>query len=183
VIAASAPSVAGPAAPISPVAVEAPKIDAVATPPSVAPEKPAESKPFDLGSVVDSIDIPQQEQVREVAPVDLKKIKPVAPKVEETPKGSKVASSPARIWVQIATGADVNSLAFEYRRLSKKSPALFSNLGGYTAVWTKMRRLVVGPFTDMKSAKKWEADFRKNGGDGFVWTSENGAVVDPLKGK
>jgi hypothetical protein len=36
---------------------------------------------------------------------------------------------------------------------------------------------------DMKIAKKWEGDFRKGGGDGFVWQSANGVEVDPLKGK
>jgi hypothetical protein len=43
--------------------------------------------------------------------------------------------------------------------------------------------LLVGPFTDQKIAKKWESDFKKAGGDGFMWKSENGVVVTALKGK
>jgi Flp pilus assembly protein TadD len=169
-----------------------PSTTRVEPPSPAAPEKPPERQPFDLGSIVESIAIPEQEQVRAVAPVDLKKIKPIAPKAEEpakadaaakAAKGGKVASNPARIWVQIATGADGNGLLYDYRRWSKKAPPLFTNVAGYTAVWSKSRRLLVGPFADMKSAKKWEADFRKNGGDGFVWSSENGVDVDPLKGK
>jgi Flp pilus assembly protein TadD len=169
-----------------------PSTTRVEPPPSAAPEKPAERPAFDLGSIVESIAIPEQEQVRAVAPVDLKKIKPVAPKAEDAAKADgsakagkagKVAANPARIWVQIATGADGNGLLYDYRRWAKKAPPLFTTVAGYTAVWSKSRRLLVGPFADMKAAKKWEADFRKNGGDGFVWTSENGVAVDPLKGK
>jgi hypothetical protein len=124
-------------------------------------------------------------------PVDLKAIKPAAVKVdpskpdtlEKAGKSGKQAAQPARYWVQIATGSDMNGLAFDYRRMAKKTPVLFNNIAGHTAPWGKSKRLLVGPFADMKTAKKWEADFRKAGGDGFTWQSENGVAVDPLKGK
>jgi hypothetical protein len=35
----------------------------------------------------------------------------------------------------------------------------------------------------MKIAKKWEGDFKKAGGNGFMWKSENGVVVTALKSK
>ncbi len=149
------------------------------------PEPVAETSKLDLGSVIDAIDIPVEETQRKVAPVDLKTIKPVPAKVDAAKGGKdvKTPSHPARIWVQIATGSDLAGLSFDYRKNAKKSPALFTNLNGYTAAWNKSRRLLVGPFTDMKSAKKWEGDFRKGGGDGFVWQSSAGVEVDPLKGK
>jgi Flp pilus assembly protein TadD len=170
--------------PAQPAAVE------VATPaPAETPK--ADDKGFDLGSVVESIAIPEKEQVREVAPVDLKAIKPAAPKAEEPSKTDaakgaktgKAAAAPARIWVQIATGTDVSALSYDYRRWAKKLPALFSGISGHSAVWGKSRRLVAGPFADMKAAKKWEAEFRKNGGDSFIWQSENGTAVEPLKSR
>jgi cell division septation protein DedD len=130
--------------------------------------------------------VPEDEKKPSVAPVDLKKIKPVAPKVESAAAkpDAKTAKQPAatpRIWVQIATGADANGLGFDYRRMAKKNAALFANKDGWTAVWGKTKRLLVGPFPDMKAAKKWEADFRKAGGDGFVWQSDKTAVVAKLK--
>ncbi len=166
------------------------KPEIVFAPSEVKPIVPVPAKPdagFDLGSVIDSIAIPEQEQQRTVAAVDLKKIKPLPSKAEAvTAKGAKDTKAPvhpARFWVQIATGSDMNGLGFDYRRQAKKVPALFANLAGYTSAWGKSRRLLVGPFADMKSAKKWEGDFRKGGGDGFVWQSANGVEVDPLKGK
>jgi hypothetical protein len=35
----------------------------------------------------------------------------------------------------------------------------------------------------MKAAKKWEADLRKAGGDGFVWQSDKNTEVEKLKSK
>jgi Flp pilus assembly protein TadD len=157
--------------------------------PEVIEAKPAPvtiaEKPFDLGALVASIDVPDSEKKPSVAPVDLKKIKP-APKAEpaSTKPDAKAAKQPAagpRIWVQIATGSDVNGLGFDYRRMAKKNAALFAKLEGWTATWGKTKRLLVGPFADMKAAKKWEADFRKGGGDGFVWQSDKTSDVAKLK--
>ena len=40
--------------------------------------------------------------------------------------------------------------------------------------------MVVGPFDDFKAAKAFEADFRKDGGDGFAWASADGVEVNEL---
>jgi hypothetical protein len=167
-----------------------PKVDVVATP-AVAllpADPPKADAPLDLGSVIDAIDIPDTEKIRNVAPVDLKSIKSEPPKPKDAAKAvvpdkNAKASSPARTWVQIATGPEGPGLGFDYRRWAKKVPNLFANVAGYSAPWSKSRRLLVGPFADVKAAKKWEADFRKAGGDGFIWQSEAGTAVDPLKNK
>lgn len=163
--------------------------------PSPKTAENAPGKPFDLGAVVASIEIPDSEQQAKVVPVDIKKIKPQPAKTDpassakgDTAKDAKAKAAQAkanaaRHWVQIATGSDMNGLAFDFRRMAKKSPALFDGKEGWTAAWGKSRRLLVGPFDDMKSAKKWETDFRKSGGDGFAWKSAEGEVVDKLKGK
>jgi Flp pilus assembly protein TadD len=156
--------------------------------PKPAAEVPEKS--FDLGALVESIEVPEDEKRPSVAPVDLKKIKTAAPKTETTAvkadasaKAAKQPVSGPRVYVQIATGADVNGLSYDYRRAAKKNAALFSSHEGWTASWGKTRRLLVGPFPDMKAAKKWEADFRKAGGDGFVWQSDKNAEIEKLKGK
>jgi Flp pilus assembly protein TadD len=170
------------------VATQSPPVPAETTP-APAPV-PAPEKPFDLGALVASIDVPDAEKKPSVAPVDLKKIKPAAPKPDaaaiakaDAAKAAKAPAAAPRIWVQIATGGDVAGLGFDFRRHAKKHSALFANREGWTAVWGKTKRLLVGPFPDAKAAKKWEADFRKAGGDGFVWQSEKGAEVEKLKGK
>jgi Flp pilus assembly protein TadD len=140
-------------------------------------------KPFDLGALVDSIEVPDEEKQPSVTPVDLKSIKVAAPKTdsETASKSGKQQNATPRIWVQIATGADAGVLGADYRRAAKKNSALFTNQAGWTAVWNKTKRLLVGPFADMKAAKKWEADFRKTGGQGFVWSSDKTAEITKLK--
>ncbi|MEQ1539336.1 MAG: hypothetical protein ABL928_10455 [Sphingorhabdus sp.] len=167
----------------------------VIEPPVIAatpPVEPVAEKSFDLGALVESIEVPEDEKRPSVAPVDLKKIKAAVPmpktdtvaaKTDAAAKALKQPVSGPRIFVQVATGADAAGLGYDYRRMAKKNAALFASHDGWTASWGKTRRLLVGPFSDMKSAKKWEADFRKAGGDGFVWQSDKNAEVEKLKGK
>ena len=157
--------------------------------PVVTPQQPPV---FDLGAVVSGIDIPEDEKKRDVVPVDLKKLQIAAPKPKEpvvtedkkskaNTKSSEQTDLP-RIWVQVATGSAA-SFNSDMRIFRRKFVDLFKGKDGFSSVWGKSSRLVIGPFGEMKDAKKWEADFRKAGGDGFVWRSEKGVEVTPLKAK
>jgi Flp pilus assembly protein TadD len=90
-------------------------------------------------------------------------------------------ANPARIWVQVATGANAKALATDFGKFAKKSPAVFRGKTGATTEWGKTRRLLVGPFKDRKAAQDWLADHKKAGGDGFLFNSEAGQSVDPVK--
>ena len=152
------------------------------------------SSGFDLGAVVASIEIPEGEQLPSQVPVDLKSLKPVMTKVAaERAKIAKVdpkiaakakleKDNPARYWVQIAAGK-ASALGFDYRKFVKKYPELLKKRNPFTAEWGKTDRLLVGPFADQKAAKKWEGDYKKGGGDAFMWKSEIGEAVSPLKTK
>jgi hypothetical protein len=179
---------------------------AAATPPQPTPAKiiaaptamPAStvtaSAGFSLDAIVGAIEIPESEQRPSEVPVDLKKLKPVTPKaVADASKAPKIdpkaaakakleAANPARIWVQIATG-EASGLGFDYRKLTKNNPILFKAQKPWTSPWGKTARLLVGPFPDAKAAKKWEGDFKKAGGDAFMWKSEIGVPVNALKVK
>jgi Flp pilus assembly protein TadD len=183
---------------------------AAATPPQTAPAKiiaaptsvPAStasasasaSAGFSLDAIVGAIEIPESEQRPSEIPVDLKKLKPVTPKAAaDASKAAKIdpkaaakakleAANPARIWVQIATG-EASGLGFDYRKLTKNNPVLFKAQKPWTSPWGKTARLLVGPFPDAKAAKKWEGDFKKAGGDAFMWKSEIGVPVNALKVK
>jgi Flp pilus assembly protein TadD len=177
---------------------------AVATPPQPAPAKiiaaptsvPAStaSAGFSLDAIVGAIEIPESEQRPSEVPVDLKKLKPVTPKAAaDASKAPKIdpkaaakakleAANPARIWVQIATG-EARGLGFDYRKLTKNNAILFKAQKPWTSPWGRTARLLVGPFPDVKAAKKWEGDFKKAGGDAFMWKSEIGVPVNALKVK
>ncbi|APG62965.1 hypothetical protein LPB140_09380 [Sphingorhabdus lutea] len=150
---------------------------------------------FDLGALVNSIEIPESEKKSAVVAVNLATITPAkaAPpepkKVDEKkiekekskPAEKKKPVHPARAWVQVATGSDEKALGFDFRRLTKKYEKLFKGRSGAVSAWGKTNRLVVGPFDNAADAKKWDAEYRKAGGDSFVWMSEDGVVVDPIK--
>ncbi|WP_411341310.1 SPOR domain-containing protein [Sphingopyxis sp. J-6] len=90
-------------------------------------------------------------------------------------------ANPARIWVQVATGANARALATDFGKFAKKSPDIFKGKSAATAEWGRTRRLLVGPFKDRKAAQDWLASYKKAGGDGFLFNSEAGQEVDPVK--
>lgn len=162
--------------------------------PETVPAASVGSRSFDLSAIVQAIDIPESEQRSSQVAVDLKTLKPQAPKATaESVKVAKVdpkiaakakaeRDHPARYWVQIATG-NANALGFDYRKLIKTNSALLKGRSPYTSEWGRADRLLVGPFSDLKAAKKWEGDYKKAGGDAFMWKSQVGEVVNPLKTK
>lgn len=87
----------------------------------------------------------------------------------------------ARYWVQLATGRNVDALKFDYRRISRKQSELFKGKSASTSKWGSTNRLVVGPFKNLAQSKAFESEFRKGGGDGFVWRSGNGTVVTSIE--
>ena len=140
-----------------------------------------------LADIIRGIDIPEQETRSEVVPVNLDEIEPAKPQpkivakpVEKAPAKPKEPVHPKRYWVQIATGANLNALKFDWRRMTKKQPDLFKSQKAWTSPWGQTRRMVVGPFDDFKAAKAFEADLRKGGGDGFAWASADGVEVNEL---
>jgi Flp pilus assembly protein TadD len=161
----------------------------VENPPIAPASTPAAAAAFDLDAVVRSIEIPESEQQPKVAAVDLKAIQRAQARVdadaaakEKAKTEAKKPVEPARIWVQVATGAEA-ALGGDYRRFARKSPDLFKGKEGWTSVWGRSSRLLVGPFPDNKSAKKWETEYRKAGGNGFLWQSETGTPVKKLAAK
>jgi hypothetical protein len=195
-MAAQGPTESG--APVTTAAVDTFRPAQIVTPSPTAPTPVRSAPPFDLAAIVGAIEIPESETKPSAVAVDLKRLRQAALKSVPTPeavKGAKIdpkaakpsakgvaVVSPARFWVQIATG-EAGALTYDYRKWTKKTPELFKGQDGWTSPWGKTSRLLVGPFDDLKASKKWEADFRKAGGNGFGWKSENGVTVTPLKGK
>ena len=93
---------------------------------------------------------------------------------------AKIKAAPARIWVQVATGADIKALRWDWRNFRKKWPDLMNGKDAWTSSWGKTNRMVVGPFASLAKAKEFQTSFHKAGGDGFVWESTDGLDVDRL---
>lgn len=178
----------------STVGLAAVPVAAVPTPTPTPSAVPAASVRFDLGKIVGAIEIPESERAS-LVPVDLKKLKPVLPKaaaalsVKTAKVDPKIAAkakaekdNPARYWAQIAAG-NADALGFDFRKFAKKYPELFKGRNPFTTQWGKTDRLLIGPFSDIKAVNKWVGDYKKAGGDSFMWKSEIGIPVTPLKVK
>lgn len=118
-----------------------------------------------------------EERKNEVAAARAKAEADAAAKAEADRK----KANPARIWVQVATGANAAALGGDFGRLARKYPDAFKGQRGATAEWGRTRRLVTGPFASSKAATAWLAALKKAGGDGFVWSSDAGEEVTPVR--
>lgn len=186
----------------------APPTDTASAAAPVVPPAPAAAAPLaSLADIVGSIEIPAEELTPSDSAIgadtlsklldDKRKAEAAAAakrekdeaalkaKAEADAKAKAEAAekkaNPARLWVQVATGTNARALASDFGKFAKKSPAVFKGKAGATTEWGKTRRLLVGPFKDRKAAQDWLADYKKAGGDGFLFNSEAGQAVDPLK--
>lgn len=202
----SAPAVQGP-----PSTIVAPGFSisniASSSPASAAPPSTTSAPLASLADIVGSIEIPPEELARTKGAVDaatlikLQEDKRRAEAADEAKRAKEAAAAkvkaeaeakakaeaaqkkanPARDWVQIATGGNAKALAFDFRRFVRKHDDLFKGLDGGTAEWGQTRRLLVGPFKDRKAAQAWLSDYKKAGGDAFLYSSDAGETVDPVK--
>ncbi|MEI9852068.1 MAG: SPOR domain-containing protein [Sphingomonas sp.] len=82
--------------------------------------------------------------------------------------------------MQVAGGANENALGLTWRMLARKAPAAFK---GKTSWWTPLRatnRLLAGPFKTPKDAQSFVNLVKKDGINGFVFTSDPGQKITKL---
>jgi hypothetical protein len=112
----------------------------------------------------------------ELAKVDPKAKKP-DPKARKPEPKTRV--DPARVWVQVAGGANQASLPKAWKAVVAKAPALKGKVGW----WTPLRatnRVLTGPFKTAAEAQAFVNTLGKSGVSGFVFTSEAGQKVTRL---
>lgn len=121
-----------------------------------------------------------QEQARTRAAEQAEARRRAAEEAEAREEAARLRNHPARIWVQVATGANVSALAFDCRRLARERAAAWGDQNCSSAAWGRTRRLVVGPFRNQAAARAWESAYRRAGGDAFIWSSDAGEEVTPV---
>jgi hypothetical protein len=100
------------------------------------------------------------------------------PKAAKKPD-PKAKADPARVWVQVAGGANQASLSKAWQAVVAKAPALKAKSGW----WTPLRatnRVLTGPFKTAAEAQAFVNTLGKSGVSGFVFTSEAGQKVTRL---
>ncbi len=102
-------------------------------------------------------------------------------------KGAKAdvatKGDPARVWVQVAGGANQAALEKAWNGLKAKSPDLFRNRQGWSTPLRATNRVLTGPFKSEDEAQTFVNQMAKAGLSGFVFTSTKGQKVDRLGGK
>ena len=97
------------------------------------------------------------------------------------PKAPPKPVHPSRVWVQVATGKKIDALAFDWKRIGREGGKLLAPYDAHTARWGQTNRLVVGPVASRDKAEALVRELKKKGMDAFLWLSEEGEAVQPLK--
>jgi len=93
------------------------------------------------------------------------------------------AKNPARIWVQIATGANDAGLPGTWKKMKEKSPAVFKGQSASSVPFKATNRLLVGPFKSQAEARAMVNAMNKAGLQGSTFSSDAGQVVTKVSGK
>jgi len=109
-----------------------------------------------------------------------KKAKADADKKERA-EAAKVGVAGAN-WVQLAGGANQDSMAKEYKRLSAKAGSVLKSRSGYVTSGKDYFRLLVGPFASADDAQDFVTKLDKAGVDSFRWTRNPAQIrIEKLK--
>lgn len=102
--------------------------------------------------------------------------KAVAAKADK--KGPR--AEPARIWVQVAGGANEGDLDKAWSSVRAKAPAAFKGRQGYTVPLRATNRVLTGPFKTDAEARAYVNQLAKSGVSAFTVKSEAGQKVSRL---
>jgi tetratricopeptide (TPR) repeat protein len=170
---------------------------------------PASQPPRSLAETLSTLDVPEAERQQTTPAADMAavariqaerrraaeaaaakakaaaeaKAKAEAARKAEAERKARLAANPSRNWVQIATGRDVDALAFDLRRLRRTYGEAVGEMTGWTAQWGATRRLLIGPYKRVEDARAVVGKIAKSGGDAFLWQSEAGEEVAQIGGK
>jgi tetratricopeptide (TPR) repeat protein len=135
---------------------------------------------------------PAKTEPKRVAKVDPKKAEPKADgkkadakKVAADGKADakkKTPAEPARIWVQVAGGANEGDLPRAWKDVQAKTPAL-AGRAAYSTPLRATNRVVTGPFKTEAEARAMVNKLSKQGLSAFTFTSEAGQKMTKLGGK
>ena len=85
-----------------------------------------------------------------------------------------------KLWLELASGSDVDALASRFRRLKAKAPDLFEDIKPYVARSSDGARLVVGPFRGPSDAEIFAEDLETIGVSPMKWTNSQADRIAPL---
>jgi Flp pilus assembly protein TadD len=106
-----------------------------------------------------------------------------AEKAEKEAERLKSKKQPARIWVQVATGANENGLPATWKHLRDKAPDTFKGLSASTVPFKATNRLLVGPFKSQSEARALVNAMNKSGMSGSTFSSDAGQEIGKISSR
>lgn len=104
-------------------------------------------------------------------------------KAEKAAAAKKAKADPARIWVQVAGGANEHDLPKAWAAVKAKAPAAFKGKQGWSTPLNATNRVLTGPFKSDDAAQEFVNTLKKEGLSAFPFTSTAGQKVDKLPAK
>jgi len=120
----------------------------------------------------------------------------LAPPVAPAPQAVRVAYAPPptpatvqtvaaapfqpKIWLQLASGQDVDALTNRFQRMKRENPDVFAGIKPYVARSGDRARLLVGPFRGASDAQIFGDDLKTIGVDAFRFTNSQTDRIAPL---
>jgi tetratricopeptide (TPR) repeat protein len=118
----------------------------------------------DTGRPSDAVNIAELDVPREVAPDP----EPAEPQ------------HPRRIWVQLATGRDIEALKFDWRRFARRAPDQLAGFEPHVTPWGQANRLLAGPVESSSEARRLVNALSEKGIETFTFTSPEGTEIKAL---
>ena len=91
--------------------------------------------------------------------------------------------NPARVWVQVATGANESGLGITWKRLREKAPDTFKGLSAAYVPFKATNRVLVGPFKSSGEARALINAMSKAGLSGNSFSSDPGQEISKIAAK
>jgi Flp pilus assembly protein TadD len=180
-------------------AVEAPKPAAVDLPPSAPAQPPIATAAVSgsrLASILSGIEpevesapvaLPTATEVRAAQRTAARKAADAAAlasdKQEKAKEAALARANPARLWVQVATGANDRALPATWKRIRDANDKALKGLGGYSVPFKATNRVLAGPVKSAGDARTLVNTLAKNGVTATTYTSEAGQEVLKLGAK
>ena len=86
----------------------------------------------------------------------------------------------SKVWLQLASGQNVDGLASQFRRMKDRNPDIFQGIPGYVARSADRARLIIGPFRGDSDAVTLAEDLETVGIDAFKFTNSESDRIAPL---
>ena len=93
---------------------------------------------------------------------------------------SAVPARSRKIWLQLASGPNEQSLPSQFRRMKSRHRDIFDGINGYVAKGPDRARLLIGPFRNADDADTFAEDLESVDVNAFKWSNSESDTIVPL---